>query len=97
MGFHQIAQMYVVGTGHESTGSIAMPKKTGSSAAVETITYDEWSRQLDIALTTGRLYRYFDVPPDIYAALMDSDSKGRFYNERIRDAYRCERLSRPRK
>ena len=71
-----------------------MPKETVSSTAIESITYDEWSRHLDIALTTGRVYRYFDVPPDVYAALMDADSKGRFYNDRIRDAYRCERLGR---
>jgi hypothetical protein len=74
-----------------------MAKKAVNSAAIETVTYDEWSRHLDIALTTGRVYRYFDVPPDTYAALMNADSKGHFYNERIRDAYRCERLSRSRR
>ncbi|HEY1386109.1 MAG TPA: KTSC domain-containing protein [Dongiaceae bacterium] len=74
-----------------------MAKEKVSSAAIESITYDEWSRQLDIALTTGRVYRYFDVPPEVYRALMEADSKGRFYNERIRDAYRYERLSRSRR
>ena len=74
-----------------------MPKEPVSSAAIETITYDEWSRHLDIALTTGRVYRYFDVPPEVYKAPMDADSKGRFYNESIRDAYRYERLGRSRR
>ena len=74
-----------------------MAKETVSSAALETVTYDEWSRHLDIALTTGRVYRYFDVPPEVYAELMAAESKGRFYNDRIRDAYRYERLSRSRR
>ena len=74
-----------------------MPREPVNSAAIETVTYDEWSRHLDIALATGRIYRYFDVPPEVYAELMDADSKGRFYNERIRDAYRYERLNRPRR
>ncbi|HEY3147226.1 MAG TPA: KTSC domain-containing protein [Dongiaceae bacterium] len=70
-----------------------MPKETVGSAAIESVNYDEQKQELDIELTTGRVYRYFGVPPDVYDALMDAESKGRFYNDHVRDVYLCKRLS----
>ncbi|HEX6121488.1 MAG TPA: KTSC domain-containing protein [Dongiaceae bacterium] len=69
-----------------------MPRQPVDSTALEFVDYDARSEELDIGLTTGRTYRYFDVPPDVYEALMAADSKGRFYNDHIRDVYVCERL-----
>lgn len=69
-----------------------MARQTVDSAALESVDYDRQSQDLDIELTTGRIYRYFDVPPGVYEALMDADSKGRFYNDHIRDVYLCRRL-----
>ena len=69
-----------------------MPRETVDSAAIEAVNYDERRQYLDIELTTGRTYRYRDVPPAIYAAFMVAESKGRFYNDEIRDAYEYTRL-----
>jgi KTSC domain len=68
-----------------------MPRETIDSSAIVAVEYGagQW---LDIELTNGRIYRYFDVPRDVYEALMAAESKGRFYNDRIRDEYLCERL-----
>jgi KTSC domain len=68
-----------------------MPRETIDSSAIVAVEYGagQW---LDIELTNGRIYRYFDVPRDVYEALMAAESKGRFYNDHIRDEYLCERL-----
>jgi len=69
-----------------------MPREIVDSAAIEAVNYDERRQYFDIELTTGRTYRYLDVPPAIYAAFMAAESKGRFYNDEIRDAYEYRRL-----
>jgi hypothetical protein len=69
-----------------------MPRQTVDSTALGSVDYDSRSEVLDIGLTTGRTYRYFDVPSNVYEALMAADSKGRFYNDHIRDVYLCKRL-----
>ncbi|HET6161009.1 MAG TPA: KTSC domain-containing protein [Dongiaceae bacterium] len=70
-----------------------MPREIVDSAAIAAVDYDEQRQQLDIELTTGRVYRYLDVPPATYEAFMEAESKGRFYNDHVRDDYVCVRLS----
>jgi KTSC domain len=69
-----------------------MPREIVDSTVVAAVNYDELRQQLDIELTTGRIYRYLDVPPDVYEAFMAAASKGRYYNDHIRDVYLYERL-----
>lgn len=47
---------------------------------------------LDIEFTTGGKYRYFGVPTNVFESMINSDSKGRFFQENIRDRYKFERL-----
>lgn len=65
------------------------------SSVIRRFIYDADQRQLEILFVTGRLYRYFDVPPDVAKAMRGSFSKGEFFNARIRDRYRVERLESP--
>jgi hypothetical protein len=48
---------------------------------------------LEIRFRNGGVYRYFRVPPNVYECLMRAESKGRFFNLHIRNAYRFERLA----
>jgi hypothetical protein len=64
------------------------------SSVVEAVAYDEARQHLDVKLRTGRAYRYLDVPPEIYHAFITAGSKGRYYNDHIRDVYLYERLGR---
>ena len=48
---------------------------------------------LDIEFTTGRVYRYHGVPEELVQEMRRWLSKGAFFNRRIRDHYRHERLS----
>jgi hypothetical protein len=54
--------------------------------------YEPADGTLTITFTTGRVYAYFRVPPEVAAAFAIALSRGRFFNERIRDSYRCREL-----
>ena len=67
------------------------------STVIRRFHYHPDEQALDITFTTGRLYRYHDVPLDLVARFQAAFSKGRFFNARIRDAYEFTELepSRP--
>ncbi|MEO8669421.1 MAG: KTSC domain-containing protein [Bauldia sp.] len=54
--------------------------------------YDAASATLTVTFVAGRIYAYYGVPEELAAAFGIALSKGRFFNERIRDAYRCREL-----
>ena len=60
---------------------------TVSSSAMHRVEYDELTRQLDIWFNETGLYSYYNVPASIYAGLLAASSKGRYFNEHIRDRY----------
>lgn len=62
------------------------------------VEYDDDAQELDILFASGKKYRYLGVPPDIYAGLLDAESKGQFFNEEIKDVYPFSEVrSRPRR
>lgn len=62
------------------------------SSLIHSISYDEQSRTLEIRFhETGR-YRYHDVEPEVVEELLDAESKGRYFNDYIRDSYLFTRL-----
>jgi KTSC domain len=71
-----------------------LPVVSSMMAGVE---YDEETCELDILFSSGKTYRYFDVPEEVYARLLAAESKGQFFNEEIKEAYRyAEVTKRPR-
>jgi|GEM_PF-329457 hypothetical protein len=60
------------------------------SAAIAHIHYNPESRALSIWFgPEGRRYTYFDVPEATYHALRDAPSRGRYFNQAIRDRFAC--------
>lgn len=49
-------------------------------------------RQLDLLFTSGRRYRYADVPIAVAQGFADATSKGRFYNMEIRNRFPCREI-----
>jgi len=58
------------------------------STALATVGYSMRLRALEIEFRNGAIYRYLDVAPDVYDALLQARSKARFYDENIRRKYR---------
>jgi hypothetical protein len=57
------------------------------SSLMTDVQYDEKTRELDIRFTSGKTYRYFDVPKNVYSRLLRAKSKGEFFNEEIKEIY----------
>ena len=47
---------------------------------------------LDIRFNSGSVYRYKNVPLIVAYGLMASESAGKFYNEKVRNAYEWEKI-----
>jgi hypothetical protein len=62
-----------------------------ASSMIVSVGYDEPTRVLEIEFTSGVVYRYTDVPVDLYDALLDAPSHGRFFQNQIRNAFPCHR------
>jgi lysyl-tRNA synthetase, class II len=60
--------------------------------SLTSVGYDRGARLLEIEFRHGGVYRYHDVPSSVFAELMRSPSKGRFFNERVRDSYRSREV-----
>jgi hypothetical protein len=58
------------------------------SSVIKSVAYDEDAGELDITFASGKTYRYLDVPLGVYAEFLDAASKGEFFNENIKDAFR---------
>ncbi len=57
------------------------------SSVLSSARYDPDQRLLEIEFRTGRIYRYFNVPMEVFRDLLQAQSKGRFFNRFIRDNY----------
>ena len=62
------------------------------STVIRNFRYLPHEHQLEIVFTTGRRYRYLEVPEKTYEAMRGSFSKGEFFNREIRDHFAFVRL-----
>jgi KTSC domain len=58
------------------------------STALASVGYSKRLRVLEIEFRNGAIYRYLEVAPEVYDALLQARSKARFYDENIRRKYR---------
>lgn len=63
------------------------------STVIRSFVYHPARRQLEITFQSGRHYVYERVPPEVYAAMKGSFSKGEFFNQHIRDRFSFVRES----
>jgi hypothetical protein len=63
------------------------------STVIDRFDYDAATHTLTIRFVSGREYDYFDVPPRVHRDLKSRTSKGRYFNKRIRNAFRCRERS----
>jgi hypothetical protein len=58
--------------------------------------YDDAERALEIEFPDRDVYRYFDVPPQVWRAFESAPSKGLFFSGEIRDRFAFERVGKAR-
>ena len=59
-----------------------------TSTALAAVGYSKSLHALEIEFRNGAIYRYLEVEPSVYRALLNAASKARFYDENIRRKYR---------
>lgn len=59
------------------------------STVIRSFTYHPGRGELEVIFTTGRRYLYHEVPLEAAERFRAAYSKGRHFNARIRDRYRC--------
>ncbi len=64
-----------------------MPPISIRSSALAGIAYDAVAERLEIQFHDGRTYEYEEIPPDVHAALVAAESKGRYFNAAIRHRF----------
>lgn len=67
----------------------AMEMVRVSSSAIRAVGYDGATGRMKIAFVEGHAYDFCRVPSYVYQGLMNARSKGVYYNDHIRDRYRC--------
>ena len=68
-----------------------MERQTVASSLIRSVGYDPAGSILEIEfIEPRRIYTFYDVPYSVYNELMEAPSKGRYFNEFIRDDYPYE-------
>ena len=63
-----------------------------SSAMAKSIGYSEETETLQIEFSSGSVYQYSDVEPQMWESLQDADSTGKFFNSEIKGYYSSRRV-----
>ena len=63
-----------------------------TSSLIRRALYHPDRRELDLLLAGGRRYVYSQVPQAIASGFRDAESKGRFYNLKIRNCFPCREV-----
>ena len=58
-----------------------------TSHNIYSIGYDSNSKVLEIEFDTYTVYRYYEVPEDVYDELMASESKGSYFFRKIKGGH----------
>lgn len=69
-----------------------MQRRPVVSSHLRAVGYDARHQILEIEFDGGSVYHYFDVPEEVHDALMNAASKGAYFQDRIKDEYRHEKV-----
>lgn len=72
-----------------------MRRQPITSSVIQSIGYDPDSQTLEVEFHTGRIYRYFKVPPPAVKDLIEAASIGETFNRNIRNRYRYREITSP--
>ncbi len=67
-------------------------RKAVESSNLASIGYHAARRILEVEFHSGSIYRYLEVPKEVFAEIMSAESKGRYFTAHIRNGYRFERV-----
>lgn len=76
-----------------SLGAVrALDRTPVESSSLASVGYDAGERLLELEFKNGGVYRYREVPREIFDGLMAANSKGHYFLEKIRGKFDYERV-----
>jgi hypothetical protein len=66
------------------------------SSLLANVAYASGESILQLEFRNGAIYQFFDVPQEIYTRLLAAESKGNYFNRRIRSHFRYALVRRAR-
>jgi hypothetical protein len=69
-----------------------MLRQVVDSSSLRSIGYDRSTRALEVEFLNGTVYRYHDVPAELWTAFRGAASKGQFFQHRVREQFPNTRL-----
>jgi hypothetical protein len=73
-------------------GGVDMERQSVESSMLREVGYDPETLTLEVEFTSGQVYEYHDVPPEVHADLLRAESLGQYFRANILDAYPYRRL-----
>ena len=70
-----------------------MERNPVSSTSIHSVGYDPQEKILEIEFKSGEIYQYEGVPLDVYTALLEADSHGKYFLSQIRDQYTFQKIT----
>lgn len=70
---------------------IAFPLLKSASTVIQSFDYDHDEQVLRVQFGNGSVYKYHDVPEEVYKTLKNAPSVGQYFNAEIRDKYGFDR------
>jgi hypothetical protein len=69
-----------------------MPRVDLQSTSLNAATYQDQSALLELEFRSGAVYRYSGVPAQTYQQLLMAESKGRYFNQHIRNRFTVTKI-----
>jgi KTSC domain-containing protein len=69
-----------------------IPRQSVASSALAAAGYSKRLHVMEIEFSNGAIYRYLDVPGDVYRDFLQAESKTRYYDWNIKGHYRSLRV-----
>jgi hypothetical protein len=63
------------------------------SSSLRSIGYDRTTHTLEVEFRSGGVYQYSGVPDSVWFELRHAPSKGKYFQDRVRDRFATQRLS----
>jgi hypothetical protein len=62
------------------------------SSLIQAARYEAVEQQMELTFCDGSVYRYFHVPAETFASLLEAESKGGYFHLQIRKRFQTVKL-----
>ena len=69
-----------------------MERKRVSSSKIKSVGYDEKTRTLEVEMSTGQVFQYGGVYPEVHRRFLAAPNPSAFFDDKIAEEYSAKRV-----